>query len=275
MSNPPDPPGLCTEISPDDEMYTDSVEHYFGVGRLALDDIRLALSAAGRPDPETILDLPCGHGRVLRYLRAGFPSAQVTACDLNRSGVDFCAETLGATPLYSAEDPRDIPLENSFDLIWCGSLLTHLDAERWSQFLELFGSRLTPGGVMAFTTNGPHTAELLRIGTQTRDLDDPADSRPTPTEAEQRFMRLAREYFPLPQESKERMLQDYASSGFGYTDYGDIDGYGQSVSSPAWVCRTMERFGDLRLVTYIEQGWDLQDVVAYAPREHPVAAAVQ
>ena len=66
-------------------------------------------------------------------------------------------------PVMSAEDPADIRLEGEFDLIWCGSLLTHLDSGRWPAFLDLFRRSLSAHGVMAFTVNGPNTAELLRL----------------------------------------------------------------------------------------------------------------
>ena len=61
-------------------------------------------------DVKRILDLPCGHGRVLRYLSAAFPEAEITACDIMREGVDFCASTFGAIPVYSQDDPQQIPL---------------------------------------------------------------------------------------------------------------------------------------------------------------------
>lgn len=121
-------------ISPNDEMFNAwgrDEASYHAVGRAGLDCVLRALDAAGKPMEEVhrVLDLPCGHGRVLRYLRAAFPEAEITACDLLRDGVDYCAATFGAVPVHSHEDPVRIPLErNAFDLIWVGSLLTHLDA---------------------------------------------------------------------------------------------------------------------------------------------------
>src|SRR5262245_60754125 len=110
---------VCRTISPNDDMLAGDQDNYFRVGRSALDCISLSLQAAGKPasDVRYILDLPCGHGRVLRYLRAAFPGAEITACDLLRDGVDFCAATLGAIPVYSHDEPARIPLaEDGFDL---------------------------------------------------------------------------------------------------------------------------------------------------------------
>ena len=83
-----------------------------------------------------ILDLPCGHGRVMRWLRATFPKASLTACDIDGDGVSFCAETFGARPALSSTDPEDLVL-GTFDLIWCGSLLTHLRPGDWDRWLSI------------------------------------------------------------------------------------------------------------------------------------------
>src|SRR3954467_990164 len=129
--------GVISAIAPGDGMYLGDNRTYFRVGYSALRSIRLALALADKPDVANILDMACGHGRVLRMLKADFPRARLTACDINRGGVDFCAETFGATPVYSAERPEEIRLPGSFDLIWCGSLFTHFDRDRWPGFLDL------------------------------------------------------------------------------------------------------------------------------------------
>jgi len=85
-------------------------EYYFRCGRSAVECIQNALAIAAIPQPriKRILDLPCGHGRVLRYLRAAFPEAEIAACDLLRDGVDFCSSTFGATAVYSSDEPDAI-----------------------------------------------------------------------------------------------------------------------------------------------------------------------
>ena len=82
-----------------------------------------------------ILDLPCGHGRVLRFLRREWPGAEIVACDIDPDGAEFCCESFGATSIYAAENPQETPLRGRFDVIWSGSLLTHLDKTRWPSFL--------------------------------------------------------------------------------------------------------------------------------------------
>ena len=227
---------IVAEVSPNDSMYNSDPGRYFMLGRAALRNIRLALLSARRDAVETILDLPCGHGRVLRTLRAAYADAAITACDLDRDGVDFCAQTLGAEPVYSKIDPGDVELPGNYDLIWCGSLLTHIDAPRVDGFLDLFRRSLAPHGVVVFTTHGETVAERVR-------QRNPGA-------------------FGLDPEQTDRLLDDYERTGFAYQDYRAEPGYGTTLSSPAWICARLERFPDLRMVTYAERAWGSQDVVA-------------
>ena len=228
---------LITEISPNDEMYAGNTAHYFSVGQSALDCIKSALLVSGN-EPEkikSILDLPCGHGRVLRALKASFPNARLTACDLNRDGVSFCERVFGATPVYSRPKVKDIPISDTFDLIWCGSLLTHLDATYWKDFLNLFNAVLSFGGILVFTTHGRKVIEKIASGEFTYGLDKGELSC---------------------------LLDEYGRKGFGYVDYKKSNNYGISVSSPSFVLSMIEKMSDVRILSFIEKGWDdHQDVV--------------
>jgi SAM-dependent methyltransferase len=232
-----DPEGVSRQISPADEMFQGHTEHYFGVGRSALKSIHLALLAAAK-DPQhvtRILDLPSGAGRVLRSLRAAFPDAAIVACDLLRDGVDFCAREFGAVPVYAAEHVGLGDGPPRFDLIWCGSLLTHLDEPRWAEFLDLFDRLLDRGGVLIFTVHG-----RIVPGRMTRGWD-----------------------YGLPVESLLRLVKAWKQTGFGYVDYPGQHGYGISVAAPWWTARLLQRWPQWRLVFYSEYGWDgHQDVVA-------------
>jgi len=144
---------IVSETAPKDQMYRTDPSRNFRWGHEALRCIKLAVLAAGKDDLKNIFDLPCGHGWVLRTLKAAFPEAGITACDLNRDGVDFCARAFGATPVYARKLPEQIQIESSFDLIWCGSLLTHLDFERWPGFLRLSQSLLVQDGISREVTS--------------------------------------------------------------------------------------------------------------------------
>src|SRR5438128_2640807 len=180
---------VITEISPLDEMFDLDLESYLAKGEEALRLISLAAQAAPRDGFARILDLPCGYGRVLRHLRVAYPKADITACNIQREGVDFCAEKLGARPVYRADD-----LEGEFDLIWCGSLLTHLPLESWRGWLDLFEAHLAPYGVLVFTVQGRRVFYLLDKGVEDHGVDP------------------------------KRLLADYAAQGSGYENYPGQDG---------------------------------------------------
>ena len=53
----------------------------------------------------------------------------------------------------------------SFDLIWAGSVMTHLSAEVTTNLLRRFASWLNPGGLaVAASMHGPHVRQRLADG---------------------------------------------------------------------------------------------------------------
>lgn len=237
---------LIRTLAADDGMFNGNAAHYFSVGKSAMECIRRARDAAGiAAEPvNRILDMPCGHGRVQRHLRAAFPRAEITACDLDRAAVDFCAATFSAVPVYSRSDPTRAPLgAGGFDLIWVGSLLTHFDSHRWETFLEKMLRVLAPRGLLLFTTHGRTVWERMPVT----------------------------DYGLTPDRSRELRAR-YARTGFAYCDYpGSVGEYGISLSRADWVCRRIARL-PARLAWLSESAWDNHhDVYALAHRPSPQA----
>ena len=230
-------------IAPDDGMWGGNKAHYFGVGQSALHCIRVASQAAGIDTFTNILDLPCGHGRVLRHLQHAFPGARLTACDLNIPGTLFCAATFGAEAVPGNEVPGKIALQGNYDLIWVGSLLTHLNEKACIDFLDLFRANLAPNGLLVFTLHGREAERRMRLGISTygHDPDGLAD-----------------------------ILKQYSEHDFAFrSNRGDQNAlgissdYGISMTSPCWVFKQVRRLRDMRLISYTEHGWDdHQDVVS-------------
>jgi cyclopropane fatty-acyl-phospholipid synthase-like methyltransferase len=215
-------------------MWITGPEWYFDFGKSALDCIKSAL-ATTRTVPNSILDFPCGHGRICRMLRASFPDADPTFCDLDRDGVDFCATQFNATAFYSHHDIRRVNLDWHFDLIWCGSLFTHLDAQQWPDFLGFFDDHLCPDGTLVFTTQGRQPIQWMQEG-----------------------------YFDygLSHEEQQTLIQGYVRAGFGFISPPN-QAFGISLSSMAFDCRQLEWLRSLRLIGFHEAGWaGHQDVVS-------------
>jgi SAM-dependent methyltransferase len=230
------------EISEHDGMFDGNRDHYFAVGQSARRCIEVAMFAAEIQAFENILDLPCGYGRVLRHLQLAFPGAQLTACDIDRKGVEFCAATFGAKPVYGHPSPRDIQLEGNYDLICVGSLLTHLDSAGCAAFLGFFRANLRRGGLLVFTIHGRMVADRMRAKVSDYGLGEAGVSR---------------------------ILPPHTAEGFSYVSYPVTtpnvgDDYGISLASPCWVYKQLEALEEMRLVNYTEKGWDNhQDVVAF------------
>jgi len=210
---------LCqvkSEISPGDGMYTGEGAHYFNVGLSAIRSINEAIIAAQLGSVSRILDLPCGHGRVLRFLVRRFPQAEITASDLDRKGVDFCARLFGTQAVYSELNLDEFSVGRQFDLIWCGSLVTHLNETGIRALLAFFARHLQPDGLLIFTAHGERVIQLLQ---------------------DQEF-----EYGIAP-ESVAPIIEAYRKAGFGFADYPGASAYGISLTSHEWIRRAAAEIG--------------------------------
>jgi len=221
---------IDTTIGEGDQMFRGDLASYLSVCHSALAQIGHAMAITGRTSPRRVLDFACGHGRVLRGLRAAFPEAELTGADVDRDGVDFCARQFGSLPVYSDPDPARVRLAGGYDLIWVGSLFTHLDAERCREFLDLLRRNLAAGGLLVFSTHGRNAVDRW---------SDDEDER------------------------TRAIVAGFEREGFGYRDHHGVEGYGTTAFTAAWIAEQIEPWTDLMLVGYMERGLaDHQDVVS-------------
>jgi SAM-dependent methyltransferase len=231
-------------VSPHDQLWNSGAQWYFEVGVSALQCVERALAVTSAR-PKSILDMPCGHGRVCRMLRAAFPDAHITAADLDTCGVDFCAAEFGAEPVYSDPDLRRVQLDRQFDLIWCGSLFTHLEWARWQGFLDFFSDHLVDDGVLVFTTHGRQPIQWMN----------------------ENFFD-----YGLSAEEQRRLIGDYAESGFGFVSPAN-QSFGISLSAIWKVSGLLQRQPSLKVVGLHEAGWaGHQDVFSCIKLRKPYAA---
>lgn len=202
-------------------------EVYLSVGRSALHLIISALIANDLDFPKTILDLPCGHGREARYFRAAFPNAELHACDLDTDGINFCKDTFSMHPVQSTIDLSELVLPTTYDLIWCGSLITHLDSARAAQLLDKFAEHLNPGGLLLFSSHGRMHANFVH---------------------DRCFKLTSDDLF-------EKIKCDYLRLGYGYAEYPGMPLFGLSLTSPAWIFNYVYGRSDLTLCSFAEKAW--------------------
>lgn len=216
-------------ISPNDAMLN---KWYMEVGESGARAVYRAcvMSWVGRINH--VLDVPCGHGRVLRHLAKLFPQATFDAADLDRDGVDFCAARFGAHPIYSNEDLARVDFSKKYDVIWVGSLFTHVSRARMRAWLEHLTKFLSPGGILIATFHGRYSA-LKGL-----------------------------EFGYIERSRWEGIVHDYDSTGYGYADYpvgaghAYMEGaYGISLANPALTLRDVEAIPGVRIFGYMERGW--------------------
>jgi SAM-dependent methyltransferase len=214
-------------------------EWYFQVGRSAVENILVACLASKIQSVKKVLDIPCGHGRVLRHLFCLFPGAEFYACDLDTDGVDFCASTFAAKPIYSHEELTTIDFGNQFDLIWVGSLFTHTARNVTKRWLAHLVNFLTPTGILVATFHGRWCEHVQSVAPY------------------------------IGEDIWEGILKDYVSEGYGYHDYLKQDShsyitgsYGVSLATPHVIIQDLEDMQGTRIFLYRERGWaDHHDVV--------------
>ncbi|MEO6655526.1 MAG: hypothetical protein ABIO36_05545, partial [Pyrinomonadaceae bacterium] len=143
-------------------------------------------------------------------------------------------------------DLDNVTFDRQFDLIWCGSLLTHLCQDDILKLFNLFSRSISEKGMAVFTAHGDFVAK-----------------------------RLAAEYefYGLREPEAERLAKIYAANGFAYGSYeleetyGEVDlmdsNYGVSLTSPVWINKKLSKVDGIRQVFFRPQGWDdHQDVYA-------------
>ena len=220
-------PSLSTEILDSDAMFKNNENHYFLCGASALSVILRALDLPGNFSPSTILDFGCGAGRVTRWLRAAFPNANIHACDIRESDLEFVKDAFNTETCISGIDiPKLQPLK-FYDLIWVGSVFTHLSNQRSTLLYEKLMSWLNPGGFLIFSTHGRFVFHLSKTTNYGIDKLD---------------------WITL--------LKDYEASGYGYADYPSQSGYGISLSTTKWWTLLIENHPPSRLAFFSERAWD-------------------
>lgn len=218
-----------------DPMFADNEEHYASVGASAMNVIFATQLLAEAPPPRAILDFACATGRVTRWLRAAYPTAELHVADINPDWMAWSAERFGATGFLSNPDLSVVHPPRQYDLIWCGSLATHLPETEAKRLVARLHGWLCPSGIAVVTAHGRRFVENLTAGTVP--------------------------YFP-DRDSAALMMSNLALNEFGYVPYPGQN-YGISANTLQWLIRAAREQG-ARIVSVSEHVWDgHQDVLSF------------
>jgi SAM-dependent methyltransferase len=234
---------VSLKVHPKDRMYeTSAARHYLSVGLSAGRCIDEALGHSRKNRAvRSILDFPCGYGRVLRFLKVRFPNAEIVACEIDPMALEFCKRVFYLKTVMSDKKFSKVSLPGQFDLIWSGSLVTHLDENRTSELLRFFYEHLAPGGLCLFTAHGRTSLEWIQDKVQA---------------------------YGLSASAQQKLLSEFHERGYGYADYESTDGYGISVVSHDRMAEIACSIGQWTESVFFERGWDNhQDVYGFTKAE--------
>ncbi len=150
------------------------VEYWLGYGKTeaeyiqsGIDDVKkmndnLIASGYSERNNQKVLDLGCGCARMLRNMNQHFNDSELWGLDIDAKLIYWCKQNIGDTANYATTTliPH-LPFEsNYFNLIYCGSVFTHIDdlAEAW--LLEV-RRVLKIGGVFYVTIHDENTVKML------------------------------------------------------------------------------------------------------------------
>jgi SAM-dependent methyltransferase len=159
---------------------------------------------------------------------AGFAGARVDVHDMVADGPAWCAEHFGCTVVGGE------PEAEAYDLIWLGSVFTHLNPDAAVALLNRLKRGLRLGGLLIFTSRGRYSAELVTNGV-----------------------------LGLSEAKVQSMMEGYHKTGYGFADYEKHPGYGVSTVKPTWYTEHVTD-SDFLQVLLQEKGWTSnQDVQGF------------
>jgi SAM-dependent methyltransferase len=192
-------------IAPNDDMFVaGELDHYLFVGISALQVVSEAMLLAPKTELPKILDLPCGFGRATRHFVKFFPDSDIFVSEIDKEKQAFASTQFHAQGFDVPPDFLGEPADR-FDLIFVGSLFTHLNEDLSINALRYLTTALSEGELLIFTTHGRYATMVARNA-------GPTQLHPETSNA-------------------------FLSEGFGYQG-GPT--YGASFMAPSWVLRVLE-----------------------------------
>ena len=146
------------------EGYGTTPEEHLDLGREHVARLVKILKEAGaQPEIfERVLDFGCAAGRMLRFFPHTPGKTELWGIDLKATTIAWCQRNL--TPEFhfaTNTTAPHLPFEDKhFDLVYCGSVFTHISDLPDTWFLEL-RRVVKQGGFLYITVNDKHSAEVI------------------------------------------------------------------------------------------------------------------
>lgn len=157
------PDKLDTRIAKNDLMFLYSLLHighydkayhsYLSAGLNAyrLIDKLVARRKGGWDEVHSFLDFASGYGRLTRFIVLKLQPEQVWVSDIKDQAVEWQKKHFGVNGFPSSFIPEDIQPGQLFDLIYVGSLFSHLPEDLFHRWLKKLWELLSEKGMLIFS----------------------------------------------------------------------------------------------------------------------------
>jgi SAM-dependent methyltransferase len=151
-------------VPPEPRGYGDTEENWLNSGKSNISSMLRILHSSNFfiEKGNRILELGCATGRMTRWLASFAGGCEIWGVDIDARAIVWCQENL--TPPFNfctVTTAPHLPFEDRyFDLIYCGSVFTHIDdlADAWLLEIKRI---MRPGGRAYVTVHDKHTADLI------------------------------------------------------------------------------------------------------------------
>ncbi|HMJ36297.1 MAG TPA: class I SAM-dependent methyltransferase [Baekduia sp.] len=152
---PPD--DLIIRIGVSADHYTtgdERAEVFRSVGCAGYQDIVSALPPDWTWAGRRVLDFGCGSGRILRWFAPHIDDGMtLVGCDVHEPTIAWTRDAYPGVEIYASAAMPPLPEpDGSFDLIYCGSVFSHLTD--WAPWLLEMRRLLKPGGLLVASIHG-------------------------------------------------------------------------------------------------------------------------
>ena len=146
-------------------VFSESEEYYLNSGEVQISILQETLEKAGYfiQSGSRILDFGCASGRMIRHLEQFSENCEIWGTDISGDCITWCQQYLSPPfNFFMATTHPHLPFADGyFDLVYAGSVFTHIDdlADAW--FLEL-RRILKPGGMAYVTIQEQHLINTVK-----------------------------------------------------------------------------------------------------------------
>jgi SAM-dependent methyltransferase/uncharacterized coiled-coil protein SlyX len=135
--------------------YPKSYHSYLSTGLNGFNIIRRIMTSANGNDQlqGKLLDFASGYGRVTRFLAGYYSPEKIYTSDIKPEAVDFQKQHLGVSGFYSSYDPFELNIADKFQVIFVGSLFSHLNTDLYNKWLIQLLSMSEPEGLLIFSVH--------------------------------------------------------------------------------------------------------------------------